>query len=308
MSSLGLRTFLPAILFISLTPLHQIWGGALIEAQCPPNPGPHNMPYTGLGPVDGLLCVLVTFFQSNFDNTDALPFSADFLASFATPVALTFIEAARSGCSTLLMFPAILGVLYQIRGAGFTFPLFWLALILSGHARMDRGAARIDQARAEAALFAVAIGFAVPSALLLTMQDPTVTALWQFFPGWMWLAEAGHLFFRPLRNTTRQVTGRNNLALLKDLYVPPILPPDPATINLQLASHVFLQWDAIFTLGSSLLGTLWFASDTKEVALIALWNVFATVVVGPGAAVSGVLLWREWRLNGPPGDVSKKEN
>ena len=290
------------------------------------------MPWTGLGPIDGLLCVLVTFFQSNFDNPDTLPFTADFMASFATPIALTFIEAARSGRSTLLAFPAILGVSYQIRGAGFTFPLFWLALILSGHARMDRAAARINQARAEAALFAMFIGFAVPSALLLTLQDPTVTALWQFFPGWMWLAESGHIFFRPPSRFhtsgywTVQATfaftfllsaishiavvwpARDNLALLRDLYVPPILTPDPATINLQSATNVLLQWDAVFTLGSSLLGTLWFASNTKQVALITLWNVFATVVVGPGAAVSGVLLWREWRLNGLPGDVSKKEN
>jgi len=146
------------------------------------------------------------------------------------------------------------------------------------------------------------------------------------------LAEAGHLFIRPSSRFhtsgywTVQATFaftfllsaishiaivwpvRNNLALLKDLYVPPILPPDPTTINLPLATHVFLQWDGIFTLGSSLLGTLWFARNAKQVALIALWNVFATVVVGPGAAVSGVLLWREWGLNGPPGDVSKKEN
>jgi hypothetical protein len=62
-----------------------------------------------------------------------------------------------------------------------------------------------------------------------------------------------------------------------------------------------------FTFGSSLFGTLWFAGNAKQVALIALWDVIATVVVGPGAAVSGVLLWREWTLNGAPEEVSKKE-
>jgi hypothetical protein len=196
---------------------------------------------------------------------------------------------------------------------------------------MDRAAAKIDQAKAEATLFAVLIGFALSSALLLTLEDPIVTALWQFFPAWMWVAQAGHLFIRPSSRFhtsgywTVQATfvftfllsaishiaviwpARNDLALLKYLYVPPITPLDPATINLPLATHVFLQWDAIFTLGSSLLGTLWFASNAKQAALIALWNVIATVVVGPGAAVSGVLLWREWRLNGPPGDALASE-
>jgi hypothetical protein len=224
------------------------------------------------------------------------------------------------------------GLIYQLQGAGFTFPLFWLALILSGHTRLNRVASRIDQARAEAALFAVLAGYALPTALMLILQDPVVTAAWQFFPAWMWMAQAAHLFIRPSSryNTSGYWTVQAtfiftfiasaishvaaiwaimDLTLLKDLYVPPIVPPDPATTNLQLATHVFFQWDAVFTMGPSLLGTLWFARHAKQVALITLWNVIATVVFGPGAAVSGVLLWREWALNGAPEEpkVSKKE-
>ncbi|KAH9981489.1 hypothetical protein BGW80DRAFT_1270480 [Lactifluus volemus] len=328
MSIPGLQTFLPAILFLALAygghhfligHLTQSGGAALLAAQCPPNPGPYSIRYVGLPYLDRLLCFLVAFFQSNFDNPDMLPFSGDFLASLATPIALTFIEAARSGRSTLLAFPASLGLFYQTQGAGAAFPFYWLALILSGHARMDRctAAAKIDQAKAEAVLFAVLIGFVVPSALLSTMQDPVVTLLWQFFPAWMWLAQTGHLFFRPSSRFhtsgywTVQATfvftflssaishfaavwpAGNDLALLKDLYP-------------SFATHAFLQWDAAFTFSSSLLGTLWFASNAKQVALIVLWNVIATVVVGPGAAVSGVLLWREWRLNGLPADIAEK--
>ena len=59
-------------------------------------------------------------------------------------------------------------------------------------------------------------------------------------------------------------------------------------------------------MGSSLLGTLWFAHNAKQTVLIALWNVIASVVVGPSAAVSGVLLWREWALNGAREEESKK--
>lgn len=306
-------------------------GDALLTGQCPPNPGPYSVHYVGLGPIDRILCILVAFFQSSFDHT-TFPFAVDFAASWATPVALTFIEAARSGRSTLLAFPVIVGLFYQLQGAGFTFPLFWLALILSGHTRLNRVAARIDQARAEAALFAVLAGYALPTALMLILQDPTVTAAWQFFPAWMWVAQATHLFIRPSSryNTSGYWTVQatfiftfvvsaishiaailaiKDLALLGDLYVPPIVPPDPATTNLRLATHVFFQWDAVFTMGPSLLGTLWFAHDAKQVIFITLWNVIATVVVGPGAAVSGVLLWREWALNGAPEEskVSKEE-
>lgn len=289
------------------------------------------MRYTGLGPPDSIICILVAFFQSNMDS-EYLPFSADFLASWSSLVALTFVESTRSGRSTILAFPATMGLFYQTQGAGFVFPLFWLALILSGHTRMSPAAARIDQANAEAALFAVLIGFAVPSVIFLTLQDPVVTALWNFFPFWMWLAQTGHLFFRPSSRFhtsgywTVQATfiftfissaishvsviwpAKDNLVLLRSLYVPPISPPDPATTSLQLATHVFLQWDYIFTMGSGLIGSLWLASNVRQAASVALWNVIATMVVGPGAAMSGVLLWREWKLNGESGESSKKQH
>jgi len=340
MSTLIFHRLLPALLFTSLAfgahhfligHLIKSGGAALLNSQCPPNPGPYSIRYVGLGPIDSLLCILVTFFHSSFDPA-TLPLTADFAASLSAPVALTFIEAARAGRSLVLAFPFALGVLYQLRGAGLAFPLFWLALILSGHTRLTRAAARIDQARAEAALFAVLAGFAVPSVLMLTLQDPVVTALWQFFPLWMWVTQAGHLFFRPssryhtsgywtvqatfiftfissaISHVAVVWTMRDNFELLRTLYIPPLLPGNPATTSVQMAAHVFLQWDAVLTLGSSLLGTLWFANDVKEAGLIALWDGIASTVVGPGAAVSGVLLWREWRLNEAPKDVSKKES
>jgi hypothetical protein len=276
--------------------------------------------------------LLVAFFRSSLNPT-VFPFTVDFLVSLSGPIAFTFVEAARSGCSSLLAFPAIVGLLCQIQSVGFTFPLFWLALILSGHTRLDRVAARIGQARAEAALFAVLAGYALPTALMLILQNPVVTAAWNFFPAWMWMAQTTYLFIRPSSRSryntpsgywTVQATfiftfitsaishiavirAAKDLTLLRDLYVPPIVPPDAATTNLQLAVHVTLQWDNVFALGSSLLGTLWFARNAKQTVLIALWNVIATVVVGPGAAVSGVLLWREWALNGAREEASKKK-
>ncbi|KAI0306754.1 hypothetical protein B0F90DRAFT_1814595 [Multifurca ochricompacta] len=338
MSVLDIYTLVPVLLFTStaysahhflISHLIKSGGLALLQAQCPPNPGPYNIQYIGFGPIDSLLCLLITFFQSNFDP-ETFIFNANFMASWSTLIALTFVEAVRSRRSTVLAFPVILGLFYQTQGAGVIFPLFWLALILSGHTRMERVAARIDQANAEATLFAVLIGFAVPSALLLILQDPVVTALWQFFPIWMWAAQIGHLFFRPssrfytsgywtvqatfaltftlsaISHIAAICTTRENLALLKRLYVPPILPLDPEMADLQLITRAFLQWDSIFTFGSSLVGTLWFATNVKQAALVALWNAIATVAVGPGAAVSGVLIWREWRLNGVS-DVTKKK-
>ncbi|KAI0273828.1 hypothetical protein BC834DRAFT_966294 [Gloeopeniophorella convolvens] len=336
--SVFIRKILPFVLFASLSyggnhfllgHLIKSGGAAAIEGQCPPNSGTYNVRYTGVGVVDTILCIPVTFFQANYDP-DTLPFSTDFGASWTSLIALSFVEAARQGRSIFLAFPAVIGLLCQLQGAGVIFPLFWILLILSGHARLSKSAARIDQANAEAQLFALFIGFLVPSATLIAMQDPGVTALWQFFPLLMSVARSGHLFFRPsLRYATSgyrtvQATfvftfllsaishtavfwpARHDVAQLKYLYVPPIAAPDPAKTSLHLATHIFLKWDAIFTLGSGLIGTLWFAQDAQQAVAIALWNVIATALAGPGAAISGVLLWRESKLNGASEDVSKK--
>lgn len=289
------------------------------------------MRYTGLGPIDGFLCILVTFFQTNIAS-ETLPFSADFLTSLSPFVALTFVESARSGRSAILAFPATMGLFYQTQGAGTVFPLFWLAFILSGHTRLSPATARIDQANAESTLFAVLIGYVVPTVLLLALHDPIVTALWNFFPFVMWLAKISHLFIRPSSRFhtsgywTVQATfiftfissaishvsviwlAKDNLVFLKSLYVPPISPPDPAKTTIELGVHVFLQWDYIFTMVSGLIGTLWLASNVRQAASVVLWNIVATMVVGPGAAMSGVLIWREWKLNGASGGGSKKDH
>ncbi|KAF8503751.1 hypothetical protein F5888DRAFT_1800037 [Russula emetica] len=338
MSTLVLRVLLPALLFIPLALIGRHFvmghigvsgGAAFLFNQCPPNSGPYCVRYVGLGPIDDALCFLVAFYQASFDPT-GIHLTADFLASLSGPIALTFVEAARSGRSIILAFPAIMGVVYMIDCAAFTFPFFWIALILFGHTRLDRAAARIDQARAEAARFAVLAGYVVPTMIMLTLQLPYIAAYWSLFPVWMGLGHAAHLFIRPSSRyntsgywtiqTTFIVTfitsaiyhvsaiwSVKDLASLRDLYVPPIVAPDPSIITLPLAVHVLLKWDALVALGSNLLGTLWFARNAEQVVLIAVWNVIASVVVGPGAAVSGVLLWREWTLNGEREEVSKKK-
>jgi len=301
--------------------------GALLSSQCRPNAGPNYVRYFGLGPIDEILCLFVTFYRSSFDPA-IFPYTTAYWASLSGPIACSLVEAARTGRSTLLAFPAIMSLVYHLQGAGFAFPLFWLAFILFGHTRLDRVAARIDQPRAEAARFAVLAGYALPTVLMLILQDPFTTAVCQFLPVWLWMTRAAYLFIRPAsryNNTSGYwavqttfiftfiasaithiaiILAVKDLTLLRDLYVP---APDPATTNVQLVVHETLQWDGIIALGSSLLGTLWFARNARQVILITLWNVIATAIVGPGAALSGVLLWREWALNGAPEEVSKKK-
>jgi len=70
-------------------------------------------------------------------------------------------------------------------------------------------------------------------------------------------------------------------------------------LSLLEAVAAVLQWDTVFAiLGSTFLVTFWFAQSAKDILLLfLLWHVVISIAFGPGAAITGVLLVREARLN-----------
>jgi hypothetical protein len=83
-----------------------------------------------------------------------------------------------------------------------------------------------------------------------------------------------------------------NIGLLQRTFVPHIFVVGEPTTVAQAALN-FLQWDLVFIAGAAMLASLWFARNAKEVAVLALWNVLAGLVFGPGAALAAVYAWRE---------------
>nr|GAT60056.1 predicted protein [Mycena chlorophos] len=147
---------------------------------------------------------------------------------------------------------------------------------------------------------------------LVWLEDPYITVLWQLFPLWQFLAQSAHLLVRkPNRNESGftwiqalyvgvfMVASSTHISTLakgdlKAIFVPSLEPRVGVAPELQVLD--LLQWDGIFAFVSSLLGTIWFGRTTTEAACILLWNVLGTVVVGPGAALAAVALWRESHL------------
>ncbi|KAA1474976.1 hypothetical protein DENSPDRAFT_805038 [Dentipellis sp. KUC8613] len=329
MASSLFRIWIPLILFPALSTLAfrllignlvKSGGGALIKQQCPPHSGPFSLSYTGVDSVDEMLCTLVTFFHAAM-QPENLPLDIDFALSMAALVALPSIEAARQGRSLLLALPVAVGV-YQLFGAGTIMPAYWLLFILSGQHQMSDGAkAKITRAHAMAILFSLFIGFYVLTGLMYAMYDPIVTAIWQAFPVWMSILQSLHLLV--IRPSKHADSGYNvvrftliltfiisaighvgvvqylwgDVAAFKHYYIPQVYPSSPDVTTMQSATLGFLQWDAAFFFGSTLLATLWFAQSPGQVIALLLWNVAASVALGPGAAVSGAFLWREAKLN-----------
>ncbi|KZV69056.1 hypothetical protein PENSPDRAFT_652742 [Peniophora sp. CONT] len=238
-------------------------------------------------------------------------------------VALPLVESSRAGRSFIFRWPTplLLGLMYQLQGVAVWYNIYWLAMIALGQLNARRGPrVVVNRAAAEANLFAVLVGFILPSQAMLSFQAPLITAGWLLFPVWVTLARGVYIFCRPrnggngymIVQATYLVTfvhsvygnGRaiwllgDNLSSYLATLPPSIEPPAYAGSTLTVAALQLINWDWIVTAIGGLLATLWIAKSPREIAFIVAWNVFTTPLFGAGAAVSGVLMWREKQLNG----------
>ncbi|KAJ7184373.1 hypothetical protein C8R46DRAFT_1063876 [Mycena filopes] len=304
---------------------------ALVQ-QCPlePTPGaPYRLAYTGISAVDKRLCGLVTLFHFAL-APDAVPFTTYFVSTALPLLALPAIESFRKGRSALIALPVLFGLISQLMTVGVILPIYWLLFILTGSASLRSGDPNTQLARAHvgAVTIGLAVGAAVPSLALMVLEDPYVTALWQFFPLLQFLAQLGWSRIQkpsPTDKTARSLLFSGYMSIfalaaathLKSLWVAgsyggakalliPSLAPLTA-VQPSLQTRDFLQWDAICAFGSTMLATLWFADRPAQVLDIALWNGAASIVVGPGAAIAVVGLWRESRLHPSVDEMPKKK-
>lgn len=283
---------------------------------------PVRLAYTGYPDLDYRMCSLVTLFHALLDPAYR-PLVAELMTALAAVTMIPFVEAAREKRSIFLRMPAVVGVLFQLFSFAVVIPIYYVALILSGAAISNpvKGrATKITQGNAEALLFALIAGYIIPTVCMVVFQDVTPTALWQGYPIIMSLAQFVYLVIRP---SSRYV--ESGYATIQAMYgfifvtsaifhiyytwplffdtqqfqkvLVPQLALSKRPLSLPEGAAAVIQWDAAFGIGSTLLVTFWFARDVKEMVLLFLWHVLSSVAFGPGAAIAGVLLFREARLN-----------
>ncbi|KAG6854965.1 hypothetical protein C0991_009788 [Blastosporella zonata] len=342
--SLTRDAFLPLVLFTSLAyyATRFIFGhleasglALSLRGACAPesitNAQPYRLVYTGLHKADAILCTLVTFFHAALDEPDAITALKYFVGICAPLITLPTIESCRAGRGVFIALPVILGLASQIATIGFTFPIYWLIFIVSGGANIGWGRhsdAIITQAHAEAVIFGLLVGAAIPSVGMLVLADPNVTAIWQPYPAYVSIAQLIHLLIRPA--SKHSTSGYKTIRLLYismfilsssihiatiwpliadadtvlRVYLPSFVVPQHSTTVGHRVLH-FLKWDLTFGFGSSLLATLWFARSLIGVFTLLAWNIVASVVLGPGAALAGAALWRESSLHSQIADAPK---
>lgn len=334
-SKIFLRGILPIAIFISVGYLanqivftrHMYQSGTALQLanHCNVPIGTEGYPlrltYTGYPDLDHHMCALVALFHALLDPAYR-PLVAELMTGLAAVTMIPFVEAARGNRSIFLRVPAVVGVLFQLFSFAVIMPIYYVVFILSGAAigsPVKGRSTRITQGSAEALLFALIVGYIIPTVCMVILQDITTTALWQGYPIIMALAQFVYLVIRPSRDvesghaTIQAMYGLIFVtsAIFHVYYTWPlvfdiqefqkVLVPQLALskrpLSLPEGVAAVIQWDAVFGIGSTLLMTFWFAQSVKEMVLLLVWHVLSSVVFGPGAAIAGVLSFREARLN-----------
>jgi hypothetical protein len=291
--------------------------GDAIAASCTAG-APAARAYTGVPKLDGTLCTLVSFFRAALTPAGE-SFTAWLVSGIAPIVVFTFVEAARARRPAVLSAPvaALLGVIYQMLTGAVVLPAYWLAFILLG-AGTRRG--RVAAGHARAVAFAVLGAFVIPAiGMMGTAGEPRVTALWQAFPVVFFALERAFLLVQPRAGfatsgtrtiqTTYALLGAAHAAVhlaialpslgdvdaLQAAFVPRLFGPADG-VAADVAAVTFLQFDAVGIFGAAMLAVLWFARTPAQIGGLLLWNVFAGAMIGPGAALAAVYVWREEKV------------
>ena len=282
-----------------------------LNAQCPTS-------YTGLDPIDIPLCVLVAFFQTLMASSTPFSFLTYFLGTGGPFVVLPIIEAYRIGQNRLLAYPLIWGLGSQIFSLGATSTVYCFVFLLLGGVERGRESSLrlITQADAEAIVFGIIAGAVIPTAAMLVLQDPYVTAIWQLYPVYVSIAHFLHLQIRPASRYPQSGYGTiqalfigcfiisssvhisivwpmiNDYDTLKEFFIPSVSMLDPST-GLTLQAFDLLKWDLAFSFVSVTVTSLSFASNLKQFMGIIAWYIGAIPTIGFGAALIGVAVWRD---------------
>ncbi|TEB36015.1 hypothetical protein FA13DRAFT_1787468 [Coprinellus micaceus] len=323
------RYVLPLVVFPALTAVAvKVIFGRLqtgmsdgLKVQCGLPDSPYRIPFTGNPRLDGKLCGIVATFHNLLEDPLSLQFLVYGLGTGTIAFFVPVLEASRSRKFFLLAFPVIWLLLAQLATIGFIMTLWAPIFILSGSHLPKRNKAdtRITRVRAESLIFSLIEGYFVPTLGMVYLKDPQVTAIWQIFPVILSVAAFVHLGIRHFSKVEGSgypfvqvllvgifvlsssihfatvfpiLADTNALGSLLIPYLTPLPAPSP-TSALVLD---FLKWDIVVAFSTLGVATLWFASSLTQFIGLILWYAFAIPMTGPGAAITGVFLWREAKL------------
>jgi hypothetical protein len=271
--------------------------------------------YTGIPSVDQVACIGVEFTKvSLFRHVQ--PFMVHFLASLSTFFMVLNIESLRAdGPSRWL--PYLVTGLAMCSAAGIMMPIGWLYIFLSSN---KDSKAPLTKAAAESLFLSQVLGYFIPTAVMISTvsevpilvwsQAPLIIALVQF--AWLKIrpptAQSGFLITQLALSTTLLTSTIVHLTMMFSYtrrisydslvqWLPSWSIADPRALTTEAAVLQFLQWDAFFVYLSGMLAGILYTDSWPELLLYAMAIPMVLLALGPGAVVSAMWMWREWKLS-----------
>ncbi|EFI28115.1 hypothetical protein CC1G_14142 [Coprinopsis cinerea okayama7 len=296
-----------------------------LKSDSPPEATPFRLRYTGILHIDQLLCTLVSFFQPALDPSP-LPVLKYFLGTHGPLVLIPLVESKRRGSRFPVRAAMVMWGLYQLITIGVGSPWYWLGFILHSNHNTSKSfdMQALPRSKAKAVVASFITGSVLPFAAMMFSHDPWATAAWQVFPLLTWISDVvfSRVFSTPegavVRRSGTGIIGRvygivfvvsavTHVKYAQSLRLWELSSQVSPTTSIRDGVDMFLKWDLLFGYGTFMLGSCWFATTRKELALVIVWNIMGTIVVGPGAVLAATSIWRECRVDGLNVDQAKEK-
>ena len=178
--------------------------------------------YTGVGPIDDIACLLVTFFTpllvpaNHFLRTALLALPAAWF-----PVLVDSASLFPNNPLLAIGIPLIDGFVVQLKGGGVGLPLYWLmSHVTRSRLRAEGGVPKhADSQAVLAAFLATVIGAVIPTVVLVVNPEIPVIALWQLFPIYVAVGQALLLLVLPSQHSSKSKEAKKSARKSQDSSV-----------------------------------------------------------------------------------------
>ncbi|PVG01841.1 hypothetical protein CPB86DRAFT_870895 [Serendipita vermifera] len=270
--------------------------------------------YTGIPLVDQVACIGVEFTKVGLFR-HVQPFTVHFFATLSTFFTIFSIESLRADGPTRWFAYLITGF-SMFSAAGIMMPLGWLYIFLSSK-RDSR--APLTKGAAESLFLSQIFGYFIPTAVMISTVNEISIIAWSQSPFIIAILQTIWLKVRPPTGQSGFLV--TQLALLTTLLTSTIvhltmmisyahrisyhslvqwLPSwsiaNAKALTTEAAILQFLQWDAFFVYLSGIVAGILYTDSWPELLLYAMAIPMVLLALGPGAVVSAMWMWREWKL------------
>ncbi|KIM32185.1 hypothetical protein M408DRAFT_20511 [Serendipita vermifera MAFF 305830] len=275
-----------------------------------------QLKYTGVPYIDQAACIGVEFMKVALFRRNQ-PFTVYFTAAMASSFLVLNIEGLRRDGPSL-WFPFATSILsIHLFGEGIIMPLAWIFIFFSSYRDARRPMVAPD---AEALFLSHIFGYLFPTALMIITAHELTILLWSMCPLLTLLIQRTWLSIRPpttasgfwttqlALGTTMLTSTAVHLTMMVTFsrqfspqaimdWLPAWTIADAKALTTEAIVLQVLQWDFLWMNLAAIVAGFLYADSWPEYLLYVMAAPMLLLGFGPGAVISGMWMWREWKLS-----------